>query len=496
MANAMKALADTKEVPVMEARLMGLLGDESALPQGLGEKDKIEVPAWRYAMVNYPHPLLTRGLTILDTPGLNALGLEPELTLATLPAAHATLFLLGVDTGVTRSDMEVWQRYVRENVALRIAVLNKIDLAWDELKPWDDIRRSLERQREATARLLNLPLERVLAVSAQKALLGKIRNDPDLIEKSGIQKLEAILAHEVIPARQEIVHRSVMSEIGTMMLSTGATIESSIQANQVAVTELAEISGKSKDMVARLWRKIHQDKEEYNAALGVYKTIRASFNLKRNALLDRLNQARIDDMLKRSRDGLSGSWTTIGLHQSMNKLFASINAEFDEIQGMAESMHRLMGRSYASFEKKFQFKAVALPPLNLQNHRLNLRLLAKETESFCKDPINLMTEKHFLIRKFSESLVAQARKVFVNAGNECERWMRTVPVPLENQLRDHKTQLQQRLDSLTKINQNSGSIQQRLDSLKQEQAQLIQQRDMVNRLIARVKLPEPEAQAA
>jgi hypothetical protein len=29
-------------------------------------------------MINFPHPLLSNGLSILDTPGLNALGMEPS----------------------------------------------------------------------------------------------------------------------------------------------------------------------------------------------------------------------------------------------------------------------------------------------------------------------------------------------------------------------------------------------------------------------------------
>ena len=32
---------------------------------------------------------------MLDTPGLNAIGTEPELTLGLLPQAHATVFILG-----------------------------------------------------------------------------------------------------------------------------------------------------------------------------------------------------------------------------------------------------------------------------------------------------------------------------------------------------------------------------------------------------------------
>ncbi|WP_419588817.1 hypothetical protein, partial [Thiolapillus sp.] len=40
---------------------------------------------WRLAHLNYRHPLLAQGLRILDTPGLNAISSEPELTYEILP---------------------------------------------------------------------------------------------------------------------------------------------------------------------------------------------------------------------------------------------------------------------------------------------------------------------------------------------------------------------------------------------------------------------------
>src|SRR4029453_9807603 len=114
------------------------------------------MPAWRHAMINYPHPLLRSGLVILDTPGLNALGTEPELTLKMIPSAHAILFLLATDTGVTKSDMEIWQRYVQSYQTRRIAVLNKIDLLWDDLKTQVQIDESILRQVDKPRQLLEL----------------------------------------------------------------------------------------------------------------------------------------------------------------------------------------------------------------------------------------------------------------------------------------------------------------------------------------------------
>ena len=61
----------------------------------LFDSGKVEIPRWRYAIVNFPHPLLESGLTILDTPGYNTMGSEPELTIHRLPDAAAVVFMLG-----------------------------------------------------------------------------------------------------------------------------------------------------------------------------------------------------------------------------------------------------------------------------------------------------------------------------------------------------------------------------------------------------------------
>src|SRR5690606_35874601 len=153
------------------------------------DPDRVEIPAWRHALINYPHPLLASGLVVLDTPGLNALGAEPELTMSMIPNAHAALFLLAMDTGVTGSDLDIWLKHVQPRVPRRLAVLNKSDLLWDELKTEDEIAESVRVQVETTARALELPASAVLAVSARKALIARVRGDAALLERSGIEAL-------------------------------------------------------------------------------------------------------------------------------------------------------------------------------------------------------------------------------------------------------------------------------------------------------------------
>ncbi len=112
--DARPRVAQVKRVPVALARALGLQDDDSArvIRRPTAATD-VDVPCWRHAIINFPHPLLQQGLVVLDTPGLNAIGTEPELTLSLLPSAHAVLFVLAADTGVTKTDLEVWNRAPR-----------------------------------------------------------------------------------------------------------------------------------------------------------------------------------------------------------------------------------------------------------------------------------------------------------------------------------------------------------------------------------------------
>ena len=488
MKQALSALADTKRVYALDARMMGLIPMFDDSGQGPSEDDIVEVPAWRYAIVNYPHPLLTNGLAILDTPGLNALGLEPELTLSTIPNAHAVLFLLGIDTGVTKSDLEIWDRYVKAGLPAKIAVLNKIDLMWDELKTEPEIKAGMARMMESTCSQLGLPPERVFALSAQKALVGRIKGDEEMVERSGIKRLEAFLANEIIPIKRQLLAKSVTSEIGMMMTSSHRSCTQKLESNRAQLNELVQLQGKSREVTMKLWQKVNQEKEAYNAALAEYKIQRAAFNAKRNALIDAFNPTKLDLACARSMEAINGSWTTPGLTRGMREIIRSINVEFNACSQAGEDILQLMERVYDTFHERFKFDKMEMPPLDFESSRIKLKLLVYETEQFCKDPVNIvMTEKRFMVRRFWRMLVDQSRKIFAEARADTERWLQNVPMPLETRIKDHKAQLEARLTSLGSINDRGGAMQAELHKLQGQRRAIEDELQLITRLVAKMR---------
>ena len=474
MAEAMKHLVEVKMVSIDEARTLGLWDDNDPMISTMLKKDgdKVEIPAWRHAMISYPHPLLKSGLIVLDTPGLNALGTEPELTLSMIPNAHAVLFLLAMDTGVTKSDLDVWQKYVQPAATRRIAVLNKIDLMWDDLKTDAEIAVDVERQLEQTATLLALPRTHVMAISAQKALLARVRGDNTLLARTGIEQLEYLLASEIIPAKQEIMRAAVQREIGSMVDASRVAVANQLSATETELKELAAMSGKSRSMAQAMVARLEVDRKNYQDTI---QTFRNTFNTVTNqgaTLLKQLDDDRLDDIVNKDRKFIEDAWTTAGLWKNMQALFQHFTGVSAKILNFANQIKNLVDATYAHFHEKFGFARLSPPALNLEKHTLTMTGMQQTASQFCHDPVNMAKYKDFLVKRFYESLVGEARQIFEMTRLDAETWLKSALNPLNLQIKEHEKVLAKRIDNFKKIRDNISSVEDRMKHLQKLQVAL------------------------
>src|SRR5690554_3821065 len=199
MREVLAEVARTKSVTPHQARKLGF--DEDMLEHDRSNPGNVLVPAWRNAQISIRHPLFERGLRILDTPGLNALGSEPELTISMLPRAHSIIFALSADTALTASDMAIWNEHIdteyADHRAGRFAVLNKIDVLWDDLQGEQHTNDTIERVRGYTADHLGIRQQDVIPLSAKQGLISRVRNDDALFKRSNIDQLEQLIVRRI-----------------------------------------------------------------------------------------------------------------------------------------------------------------------------------------------------------------------------------------------------------------------------------------------------------
>jgi len=463
-------------------------GKEGLKPDAEG---LVEIPCWRHAVINFPHPLLEQGLVILDTPGLNAIGAEPELTLSQLPNAHAILFILAADTGVTQSDLAVWRDHVngaRTRQKGRIAVLNKIDGLWDGIRTAAEIEAEIARQTQTTAQILELDPGHIYPVSAQKGLLAKINRDEALLERSRLLGLEQALTAELIPAKQEIVCDNTESEAADLVARTRALLETRRGGVAEQLVELSDLRGKNQSVIEYMMRKVKSEKDEFERGLQRYYAVRSVFSQLTNNLYSHLGMDALREETRRTREAMLEARFSKSLRDAMRSYFRHVRANLGKSAGEIAEITKMMGAMYERFSTEHGMKLAAPAPFSLLRYEKEIDRLEEGFNAHFNTLLNMVTHaKHGLTQRFFETVATQVRRTFELVNRDADHWLRAVMAPLETQVREYQLQLKRRLESVKRIHQATDTLEDRVRELAQMKAALEAQLAELNGIAAALR---------
>ncbi len=492
MQEAFKELVATKRVDRDIADKLGLWNEREAAEQGIVNPDKVEIPCWRHALISFPHPLLKEGLSILDTPGLNALGTEPELTLSMLPSAQAIIFVLAADTGVTKSDLEMWHNHVCNNrggskQGLAV-VMNKIDAMWDDLADENGYDDSIRSQIKTSATTLKINENVIFPVSAKQALLAKVKADESLLEKSRLSALENYLANDILKQRKNILLGTIARDIG-FLVNESSNLTSASFANAVAqLDEFKKIDFENADMTGKLMAETRDRQNLYMANVENFQASRRVFAVQAQMLIDSFAKEKIDDIIKTTKHDMAKSLTTYGMKQNIRKLFDELRDLLQDSVDITNETRRLVKAIHKKFKDEYGFKEIEPQLFSIKQYQIELEQIFDEGEAFRSSAKTTMSEQSIVINKLYSTLITKARNILKQAHADATTWSNGVLTPLMHQIKDHKKQIEGRLQMLRKINESKDSIIENIASLEAELEPLKRQREELAIIINAMQL--------
>ena len=263
--DALGRLAERQYIPEEHARDLGFNCTQlNRHPQNIHE---VEVPVWRYAHINLNHPLLAQGLRVVDTPGLNALGTDPEMTLNTIADADSLLFCLAADAPVSATDRCIWCDYINaEDNSQTLVVINKVDSLWDDLVSAPSQEATISRVRTDTALALGLPLQQVVPISAKQALLAKARSDREQLAKSNFQQFEALLTAQLNDRLKQLFKHSDIEDALALIRQTHQLMQERLlvqgeivhQVQGLAADDISDTLSAARESLKDGHRRVHQ----------------------------------------------------------------------------------------------------------------------------------------------------------------------------------------------------------------------------------------------
>ncbi len=492
MAEGFAQVALTKAMPVEQAIQLGF--DPAGL-ESSSSGDTVLVPAWRHAVVNFDHPLLRQGLRILDTPGLNALGSEPELTLSMLPNAQAIVFLLSADTGVTASDMQIWQQHIRQldedTQNSLFAVLNKIDVLWDDVAGETFVQKAIEDIRDNTAQQLGIDCADVLPLSAKQALMAKIRGDQALLERSQLARLEELLSQRILTQKERLLEDQVVQQVMALLQNSQHALKLRLEKVIEQRDVLASHQEGSGQMLLELTARTRHDHNRHHKRLLDLKTNQRLLQRQGELLRTAIRAERLEEHLTRLRRSLTGSLTTLGINLAILHFFRSVEQDLGILEQEAERANKMVSAIYRRHSEENPLQGIDPPLFQLLPYQRELRSLQGKADQFRLQLKTLLTEQRTLTRRFFSTLVQEVIGMHQRLRQEAEQWAGDALTPLLQFSLEHKQQLETHILQLKSLARESQQNSQRGQLLTRYSGELELQLAQAAEMLRALRRPAP-----
>lgn len=492
VAAAVQRVTETKRVSIQEAQGLGFWHEDMPNDNPSVDVDGlVEVPLWRHAIINMPHPLLQQGLVILDTPGLNAVGVEPELTINLIPQAHAVIFILGADTGVTKSDLSIWRDHLathEDGVDTRLVVLNKIDTLWDGLTSPEKIQAQLLKQCHNSAEMLDFPLDKVIPVSAQKGLVAKIKNDQHLLALSGLPDLENILNENMVQRRRKMLHSVVSVGVNNLKHDIAKIFQIKRRDLEDQAAELRSLRGKNATVIQSMRSRIESEQRDFDAGGTKIHALKAVHAKSVKDIYDVLSVHSLKRDLYHLSTALQQKGLKLGVKTIYSETFLKIREHLHQVQSGGVELQQMLDATFRQLNADFGFSLQVAPPPTIDSY---LRDLAAIEQSH----IQYLGVGHFfkLAQKdFSDRLVRalgmRLRAIYESVANELEIWSRAATAQLDSQLRDRHTSFGRRIDAVDRIQSAAGGLIERLTEIEGVERQLLEQEKRLHEIMVQLQV--------
>ena len=197
----------------------------------------------------------------------------------------------------------------------------------------------------------------------------------------------------------------------------------------------------------------------------------------------------IDKLMAQTRTAMKESWTTHGLQAGMKTLFEGATKMMEKAHLQAQ---QIVGRVYSVYNKfhaEHGLADIKPAPFSLTTCRNQLQRLHEESETFRKSPAMVITEQHFVIKKFFITLASRARLLHQECHGAARNWCKAIMAPILTQVREHKIMMDHRIENLKRVHENLDNLSGRIAELDATKQNLENQLMIIDNMLRKIDRP-------
>lgn len=541
LAGQMAKVAELTRVSIDQARTLGFWTDGACHDNPIPDEDgMVEIPKWRYALVNLPHPLLQQGLVIVDMPGLLAASTEPEINVHLIGQLHNMVFLLAADEGVTANDLEVWRTQLlpqHRQGDNYLVVLNKIDALTGEAiapdvheqeqdeadedsdpqsnptenpemsapgcvltdppvvvcdAPTRDAGAAVDHMRQQCADLLQVPVDHVWPVSATLGMHAKTHGDEAALARSGLGDFELALTTSVLERRRTQLHTALtqrLARLGEQVQQTLTMRERDLMAQLHRLRQLPDDAAIDQDqaLLDAIERDLQAQKKAFRAS-GVHVQAMRSAHLRLMnqafALLGVTAMREESDLLGQALErsgGVSSGYEVYAM------AFERLRGIGERVRGIADDLRAVLAESFAALNAQFGFVLPEPQQLQLGGFDQALARLQESYLHYLSSPnaaALLGGGKNLFAQRLRHALELELQRLFEAAARDLDVWSKTAMTPFDAQLQERQASFSRGIQAIARMRQIGAAHTALVEQTEQQLQELHSLRGDLERTLA------------
>lgn len=247
---------------------------------------------------------------------------------------------------------------------------------------------------------------------------------------------------------------------------------------------LADLIGKNREVAERLEQSLRADQCQSQDAWKSFSIARKLIARQGGMLLSHIDGEHVEQLVAKNLREILKSPTTGALTQAMQSLISEASTLFE---GFERQNRRIMSVVEAIYTRLNQLPGFKLAPpqlSGLESYRQDLQQLGEKAAEFCRRPINLMTDKTSLAKKFGMEVVAPLRDLFAQLKAETDWWLRELSAPVQDQIQAQKIALERREEDINMIRDQIATLEARMEETEVALSRLHQQEAAIEQVLA------------
>jgi hypothetical protein len=443
--------------------------------------DGAAVPRWRYAIINFPHPLLAAGVAILDTAGFRTLASEPELSFHRVPDAAAIVFMISAENSITPADQALWTEHVATIGGIEdicFVVLNKIDGLRDGARGEAQVLTEIDRQVKSVADALGIAPTRIFALSAKQGLAAKMQGDRDGLVRSRLYRLEQALSRGLVHQRRLAHATGARAEVRGVLAEVRALITSRLDFANGQLEELTALKDKNQKLVEVLARKAGVERGRLEQARSMMSGLRVVHNKHAGELERLLDPAAARESAMRAREAVGGSAFSKAIGEILAAFFRDARETIVRAIAVIQEARSVMAAVRQKMTVEYKIAPVEAAPFATERFLIELDRLEEHcAREFKGSSYLLLRSRKALGTLFFDTVALQVIHVFEIADRETRAWLMGFIRPLESQISAYQEQSNARIEGMGRIQNAEVDLLDKLEELKRLAAEVGAQRE-------------------